>query len=739
MGHLPSLITDLALILGSAAIVIMIFKFLKQPVVLGYIIAGLLVGPNFHIFPTVIELEGIKIWAEIGVIFLLFGLGLEFSFKKLVKVGSIAAITALTGVSLTMLIGFSLGVMLGWSTMDCLFLGGILSIASTTIIFRAFDELGVKSQKFAGIVLGVLVIEDLVAVVLMVVLSTVAVSQTFQGIEMLYSVLKLAFFLVLWFVSGIFFIPSMFKLLKKYLNDETLLVISLALCFLMVVLSANAGFSPALGAFIMGSILAETPKVEKIEHLLTSVKDLFGAIFFVSVGMLLDVEMLWTYAVPIISATLVLLIGKPLFVTIGALISGQSIKTAVQTGMSLSQIGEFSFIIATLGVTLNVTSDFLYPIAVAVSVITTFTTPYMIQLSSKTAGLFEKNLPEKWKSKLNRYSQGAQQVKEVSDWKKFMRFYIWNVVLFSILSISIIIISSKFIQPLFDTHEWQSLISITITMLLISPFLYALGFRRSHSQAFANLWTKSIYRGPLIGLIIFRIALVIFFIGWVFDTYYSPMIAVIGVIVSTIILIALRKQLKRFYGRIEDRFLKNLHERERLANENTPILAPWDSHLAKFTIQAQSPIVGIPLIEMKLRENFGINVAIIERGEVIISIPTPKEILYPNDTISVIGTDEQLTAFKNYMIVQPEEKEPEETTSVGLHSFTVNEKSKLIGTSIRKSLIREQCKGILVGLEREGQRFVNPNPDILFEASDIVWIVGNNKRIHVFLREELSQ
>lgn len=739
MGHLPSLITDLALILGSAAIVIMIFKFLKQPVVLGYIIAGLLVGPNFHIFPTVIELEGIKIWAEIGVIFLLFGLGLEFSFKKLVKVGSIAVITALTGVSLTMLIGFSLGVMLGWSTMDCLFLGGILSIASTTIIFRAFDELGVKSQKFAGIVLGVLVIEDLVAVVLMVILSTVAVSQTFQGIEMLYSVLKLAFFLVLWFVSGIFFIPSMFKLLKKYLNDETLLVISLALCFLMVVLSANAGFSPALGAFIMGSILAETPKVEKIEHLLTSVKDLFGAIFFVSVGMLLDVEMLWTYAVPIISATLVLLIGKPLFVTIGALISGQPIKTAVQTGMSLSQIGEFSFIIATLGVTLNVTSDFLYPIAVAVSVITTFTTPYMIQLSSKTAGLFEKNLPEKWKSKLNRYSQGAQQVKEVSDWKKFMRFYIWNVVLFSILSISIIIISSKFIQPLFDTHEWQSLISITITMLLISPFLYALGFRRSHSQAFANLWTKSIYRGPLIGLIIFRIALVIFFIGWVFDTYYSPMIAVIGVIVSTIILIALRKQLKRFYGRIEDRFLKNLHERERLANENTPFLAPWDSHLAKFTIQAQSPIVGIPLIEMKLRENFGINVAIIERGEVIISIPTPKEILYPNDTISVIGTDEQLTAFKNYMIVQPEEKEPEETTSVGLHSFTVNEKSKLIGTSIRKSLIREQCKGILVGLEREGQRFVNPNPDILFEASDIVWIVGNNKRIHVFLREELSQ
>ena len=399
MGHVPELIIDLALILGAAAVMTIIFKMLRQPVVLGYIIAGVLVGPYFNFFPTVVESDGIKTWAEIGVIFLLFGLGLEFSFKKLLKVGNVAVITSLMGVGMTFLIGYNVGVLMGWGMMDSLFMGGILSIASTTIIFRGFDELGVKSQKFAGIVLGALIIEDLVAVVLMVILSTVSISRSFQGVEMILSIVKLIFFLVLWFVSGIFFLPTIFKQLKKYLNDETLLVVSLSLCFLMVVLSSEAGFSPALGAFIMGSILAETPKVERIEHLVQSVKDLFGAIFFVSVGMLLDPGMLVEYALPIAISTVVLLIGKPIFATIGALFAGQPIKVAVQTGMSLSQIGEFSFIIATLGVTLNVTSDFLYPVAVAVSVITTFTTPYMIGFSGRMSDWVTLKMPVKWKNR----------------------------------------------------------------------------------------------------------------------------------------------------------------------------------------------------------------------------------------------------------------------------------------------------------------------------------------------------
>lgn len=736
MGHVPELIIDLALILGAAAVMTIIFKMLRQPVVLGYIIAGVLVGPYFNFFPTVVESDGIKTWAEIGVIFLLFGLGLEFSFKKLLKVGNVAVITSLMGVGMTFLIGYNVGTLMGWSMMDSLFMGGILSIASTTIIFRAFDELGVKSQKFAGIVLGALIIEDLVAVVLMVILSTVSISRSFEGIEMIFSIIKLVFFLVLWFVSGIFFLPTLFKQLKKYLNNETLLVLSLALCFLMVVLSSQAGFSPALGAFIMGSILAETPKVEKIEQLVQSVKDLFGAIFFVSVGMLLDPDMLIEYAVPIGISTLVLLIGKPIFATIGALFAGQPIKVAVQTGMSLSQIGEFSFIIATLGVTLNVTSDFLYPVAVAVSVITTFTTPYMIGLSGKMSDWVTVKTPEKWKNRLYRYSLGTQQVNEASDWKKLIRFYLINTLIFSVVIISIILLTDRFLAPFFEDSKWKYLLVVVLTLLLIAPFLYALAFRRGPSQTYANIWTKPLYRGPLLALIISRIALAIFFVGFVFAKYYSPLAALIGVLVSTLFFITLRHRIKRFYGRIETRFLLNFHERER-AQKEKHYLAPWDSHLTTFKLDAQSPVIGLPLSAMKLRETFGINIVIIERGDITINIPRQDHILYPNDLISVIGTDEQLTAFKNYITVSESRVSKSDSSQVGLHSFSIPEDSSLIGQTMRHSKMREMCKGIVVGLERDDERIVNPDPDIAFEAEDVIWIVGSNKRIQIYLRDIL--
>ena len=738
MGHVPELIIDLALILGAAAAMTIIFKMLRQPVVLGYIIAGVFVGPYFNVFPTVVESEGIKTWAEIGVIFLLFGLGLEFSFKKLLKVGNVAVITSLMGVGMTFLIGYNVGVMLGWEMMDSLFMGGILSIASTTIIFRAFDESGVKSQKFAGIVLGALIIEDLVAVVLMVILSTVSISRSFQGTEMIFSIIKLVFFLVLWFVSGIFFLPTLFKQLKKYLNDETLLVLSLALCFLMVVLSSEAGFSPALGAFIMGSILAETPKVEKIEHLVQSVKDLFGAIFFVSVGMLLDPNMLVEYALPIAISTVVLLIGKPIFATIGALIAGQPIKVAVQTGMSLSQIGEFSFIIATLGVTLKVTSDFLYPVAVAVSVITTFTTPYMIGFSGRVSDWVTLKMPVKWKNRLYKYSQGTQQVTEASDWKKLIRFYLINTIIFSVVIISIILLADRFLAPYFEESTWKKLLIVSLTLLMIAPFLYALAFRRGPSQTYASIWTRPLYRGPLLALIISRIALAIFFVGFVFAKYYSPLAALLGVLASTVFFITQRHRIKRFYGRIETRFLLNLHERER-SQEEKNYLAPWDSHLTTFTLDGRSPIIGQPLSAMKLRETFGINIVIIERGDQTINIPRQDHVLYPNDVISVIGTDEQLTAFKNHITVAEEKIESKSDSSqVGLHSFSIPEDSNLVGQTMRHSRMREICQGIVVGLERGDERIVNPDPDMAFEADDVIWIVGSNRRIQIYLRDLLE-
>lgn len=736
MLHLPNLIIDLALILGAAAVITILFKKIKQPVVLGYIIAGLLVGPNFSLFPTVVELESIRIWADIGVIFLLFSLGLEFSFKKLMRVGGVAIITAIMGVSLTMLLGFCVAKSLSWNNMDSLFLGGILAIASTTIIIRAFDELNVKTQKFTDIVMGVLIIEDLVAVVLMVVLSTVAVSRTFQGGEMILSVLKLVFFLVLWFVTGIFFLPTLLKRIQKLLNDETLLIISLSLCFLMVYLATKAGFSPALGAFIMGSVLAETTKAERIEHIIKPIKNLFGAIFFVSVGMLIAPQTLLDYAFPIISATLVLIFGKPLFVTAGALLGGQPIKIAVRSGMSLSQIGEFSFIIATLGLTLNVTSEFLYPVAVAVSVLTTFTTPFMIRLSEPTSGFIENILPDKWKRSLVAYSIGAQEIKDTSDWKKLLRFYLVNILVFSVIIITVIILSTKYISPLAAKYEWSKIITAVVTLIILAPFLWALAFRRSQPQAYANVWTNRLQRGPLLILLLSRIALAIFFIGFLFHRLFSPQVAFIGAVITSLILLVLSGRIKKFYSRMEGRFLSNLNERDE-DKERTGKLTPWDTHLSNIQLDVQSNYAGKTLMESKIREDFGVNIAAIERGDITITVPDRNQRLYPMDVLSVIGTDEQLTKFKAHIELTLKESQyltPKK--EVSLQSFIIVKDSVLLGKTIRESGIRERTKGLVVGVERGTERILNPESNLVFKLADKIWIVGNEKRIQIFAKEK---
>jgi monovalent cation:H+ antiporter-2, CPA2 family len=736
MLHVPSLIIDLTLILSAAAVITLLFKKLKQPVVLGYVIAGFLTGPNFKLFPTIVEIDSIKTWADIGVIFLLFGLGLEFSFKKLIKVGGVAVITAIIEVTLTMLLGYGVGKLLGWNDMNSLFLGGILSIASTTIIIRAFEELGVKSQKFAGIVTGVLVIEDLVAVILMVLLSTVAVSQAFTGIDMIKSLLKLVFVLVLWFVSGIYFLPTFFRKISTIINNETLQIISLALCFLMVLLATYAGFSPALGAFIMGSILAETTRAEKIIKLTKSVKNLFGAIFFVSVGMLIDPSMLIKHMLPIFAATLVLLFGKPLFVTVGALASGQPLRIAVHSGMSLSQIGEFSFIIATLGLTLKVTSDFLYPVAVAVSVITTFTTPFMIRYSESVYRHIEQILPRKWKAHLTKYSVGAQNVTEKSDWKKVLRSYLNNVIIFSVIIIAIILLSTRFVAPMFTEYGLSQVITVIVTLITLSPFLWALAFRRTHSQSFANIWLKNDQRGPLIVLEFSRVLIVVFYIGFLFDRLFSPWVALSGAIVSCIILALISKKLKSFYGKIEFRFLTNYNERDVKTGFSNELLAPWDAHIASFELGEKSPYIGKTLEESRIREEFGINIAAIERGDFLINVPTRSNHLYPNDKLSVIGTDEQLEKFKIFL--ESKEGNPriaETRQNISLNHFTINENSSLVNKTLRESRIRERTKGLVVGIERNSERILNPESNLVFEVNDKVWIVGNEKRIQLLINE----
>ncbi|MET4083594.1 CPA2 family monovalent cation:H+ antiporter-2 [Pedobacter sp. UYP30] len=735
--HLPYLISDLGLILAAAGITTLIFKRIKQPLVLGYILAGLIVGPHLDYFPTVTDLKSINIWGEIGVIFLLFSLGLEFSFKKLVKVGGSASITAIVKVLFLMGAGYLVGKTLGWSNMDSLFMGGILSISSTMIAIKAFEELGLKHKKFAALVFGVLIVEDLVAILLLVLFSTLAVSQQSAGTEMFFSILKLGFFLVLWFLAGIFIIPSFLNATKKLMNDETMLVVSLALCLTMVVLADRVGFSPALGAFIMGSILAETTQAERIEHLTKSVKDLFAAVFFVSVGMLIDPAMLVKYAVPIIIVSLVIIFGKVTSTVFGALLSGQPLKTSVQAGMSLAQIGEFSFIIASLGLSLKVTSGFLYPIAVAASAITTFISPYLMKLSEPFYNFLNKKLPRRWLKAIDNYSSSTEGITKLSDWRLLLRGYLTNTIIHGVLITFIITLSFRYLEPFLKDHISNSvqakIVGVVASFIVIAPFLWALSFRRVEKKAYSHLWLNKKYtRGPLVAIELFRVLLGIAFVAFLiyksFDTWISGTIAIALMIIGMIIF---SKKLQSFYDKLEKRFMLNLNDRE----AQRPSILPWDTHLTEIKVSPESEVVGKTLSSLMIREKYGVNIAMIERGRNTIPTPGRDEMLYPNDKLLLIGTDTQLEEVKALLEIDlPEEDEtqfPEK--EMKLQKVVVHLESPVFGQSIKNAGIRERAKALIVGIERGNERILNPSSEFVFENGDVIWIVGNQKKIREVL------
>jgi len=727
-SHLNPLISDLGLILMTAAVAVVLFRKLKQPLVLGYLIAGFLAGNHFDFFPSVKEIKSVEVWAEIGVIFLLFSLGLEFSFKKLMKVGGTASITAGVQIVSMCLLGYVVGQWLDWPKMDSIFLGVILSISSTTIILKSFDELGVKTQKFAGIVIGSLIVQDILAILMMVLLSTVAVSNQFSGGDLLMSVVKLLFFLVLWFLGGIFIIPTVLKKTKHLLTDEMLLIISLSLCLMMVILAANAGFSPALGAFIMGSIIAETTQAEHIEHLVKPVKDLFGAVFFVSVGMLINPDALYQHAIPVAILSVVTIFGQSISSTFGAILSGQPLKDSIRTGMSLSQIGEFSFIIATLGVTLKATNSFLYPIVVAVSAVTVFTTPFMIKYSLPFSEYLAHNLPRKWVKRIERYSASTQAIKTVSLWQTVINAFLIQVILLIVIILAVILLSSRFMLPLVEDYHFGNIIGALITLAIVSPFLWALAFRRVAVREVEELMLDRKSRGPLTMLFFIRIVLSIFFIGLLLNVFFSPKIAFIAFIVAVVIYFIFQKKLHMQYHKIENHFLSNLNDREiAKAKRSRSDLSPWDGHMAIFDIAAESNIAGESLKKLQIRENLGVNLVSIKRGDVMIHIPDANERVFPGDEICVIGTDAQVQEFKKYLHqheidLSPEVVEPDivlRQIELKNHTF--------LGKSIKESKLREKTKGLVVGIEKRGKRTLNPESNVILEKDDILWIVGDKK------------
>lgn len=747
MNELAPLIADLALILICAGVMTLVFKKLKQPLVLGYIVAGFIASPHFSLTPSVMDAASIHVWSDIGVIFLLFALGLEFSFKKIVKVGGPAIIAALTIIFGMIFLGFMVGSAFGWSKMDALFLGGMISMSSTTIIYKAFEDLGLAKKKFASLVMSILILEDILAVVLMVVLSTVSVSANFEGGELVRSILKLVFFLVLWLLVGIYLIPLFLRKTRKLMNDETLLVVSLGLCFMMVVIAAKTGFSSAFGAFIMGSILAETLEAEHIERLVKPVKDLFGAIFFVSVGMMVDPAMIAQYWLPILIITLTVIIGQATFATAGVLLSGQPLKTALQCGFSLTQIGEFAFIIASLGVALGVTSNFLYPIVVAVSVITIFLTPYMIRLAEPAYNTVYKILPEKAKTFLDNYAQAAEpRSGKDSPWKQYLSPVVRAVLLYGILCVAVCIIGFGAVQPLVSRwlpDIWARIATAVVIIGSMAPFLRSMVIKMNKSEESRSLWEASkSNRAPLVASVVIRLIIAMGFVFYVLARLFH--ISVLLILLLAFALVALmlfNNWIKRSSHRIEQTFMTNLRSREMRAEylgETKPAYATRlidkDLHLADFDIPAEIPWAGSELHTLNFGQEYGVHVVSILRGNKRINIPKASDRIFPHDRIQVIGTDADLEKF-GAALQSPDDKLPEDLSAgeMVLRKLSIEKDSPFLGKALKDSGIRNRYHCLVAGIEKEDGALHVPNATLPLEEGDILWLVGEHKDMEALM------
>ena len=749
MSDLEPMIKDLALILFTAGVMTLIFKKLGQPLVLGYIVAGFLAGPHFGLIPSVADTVNVHLWSDIGVIFLLFALGLEFSFKKILKVGGSAAVAALVIIVGMIFLGFTVGTAFGWQKMDALFLGGMIAMSSTTIIYKAFDDLGLRKKQFTGLVLSILILEDVLAVVLMVMLSTIAVSSSVDGMELVKSIAKLAFFLILWFVVGLYLIPLFLKKARKLFTGETLLVVSLGLCFGMVVFAAAMGFSAAFGAFIMGSILAETLEAERIDKLVSPVKDLFGAVFFVSVGMMVDPAMIAEYAVPIVVITLTVIIGQAFFASLGVLLSGQSPKTAIECGFSLTQIGEFAFIIAALGQALGVTSNFLYPIVVAVSVITIFLTPYMIRLSGPFYGFLSKHLPEKWVSAAEKISDRATtRTEDSSNWKKYLKSSFSTVIIYGIVSVALTTVSFIWFIPIVDSFfapTVAKIISAVSILLVLAPFIYTIMFRHTFSDQFKILWNENrSYAPALVAIVVFRI---IISMGFVFNVLFHifHFRGILVFLLAFIILLFMMSSrlVRRQSAKIESTFKDNLRAREareeylgKKQPEYASRLISKDLHFADFVIPGDSAWAGQTLAELNLGNRFGVHVASILRGNVRVNIPDARERVYPQDVIQVIGSDTDMDRFSEELKASGSVQDDNIALSseMILHQVIVNEKSPFIGKNIRECGIRSKYHCLIAGVETKDGKLHQPAVDIPFIKGDVIWVVGQKADVNALVQ-----
>ncbi|MBQ0066937.1 MAG: cation:proton antiporter, partial [Phascolarctobacterium sp.] len=749
--HLPPIITDLAIILLVAGVTTILFKKINQPLVLGYIIAGIITGPNFQYFPTIVDTANIATWSEIGVIFLLFALGLEFSFYKLKSVGSTAFIGTTCEILGMLFMGYFAGRLLGWSNMDSVFLGGMLSMSSTTIIIKAFDDLNMRQQSFTEIVFGMLIVEDIAGIVMMVLLSTIAVTSTgISPAELTMSVLRLVFFLTLWFVCGMYIVPTFFKKAKNLINEETLIIICAGLCLGMVVLATHMGFSSALGAFIMGSLIAEAPDLHIIEKVIKPVKDLFGAIFFVSVGMLVDPVLLMQYWIPIVTIIVVTIIGKLIFSTSGVFLGGQSLNNSIHAGFSLAQIGEFSFIIAGLGTSLGVTSDFLYPIVVAVSVTTTFTTPYFINSAEMGIKIIRKILPEKFINYLDRNNENNNIKHNGSDWQNYLTNFITRMLICGTLLTAIILFASFYMVDFIATfvktpyHRYATAI---ITIILMSPILRTLMLSAEKGTLFSILWLKhKANHIPLICLVTMKLAIaavaIILTLTQVAQLEY---LIAIPITIIMIYFISKSNWLMSQYLNIESRFLINLNakhiaEHRKAYGISTNTYFGNELKLGHFTVTDNSNLLGQTLASSQFRLMYGCNILqAIDTNDEVTYLPRYNYHFTPQSKLLLIGTTEQMrilkAAIENNIIGLTHEKDPVTLTEffknaekvpekyrIYPYSIIVENSSPLLGKTLRNVNFRNTFNAVAVGIVRGDYTITNPSPDLIFQDGDLVWL-----------------
>ena len=748
MSALPPLFLDLAIILITAGVITIVFKWLKQPLVLGYIVAGFFIGPYFPWFPAVKDAADVHVWSDIGIVFLMFALGLEFSLKKLKRVGATGAITALTELAIMFLIGSSVGHLLGWSSMECIFLGCMLSISSTSIIIKSFEDLKLKQQKFTSSVTAVLVVEDMIAVLLLVILSTISVSKSFNGGELVMSFVKLIFFLIVWFTFGIFLIPTFLRWMRRYMTEETLCIVAVGLCFGMVVLASYAGFSTALGAFVMGAILAETIEADVIHRIITPIKNLFCAVFFVSVGMLVDPHILVKYIWPILIIAGTVILFKSSAATLGIILSGKNLKTAVQSGFCFCQIGEFSFIIAGLGLSFGVINPDLYPIIVSVSIITTFVTPYMIKAANPFFNIIEPRLPQKLKDALERYSNSAKQTNQSVSVRLFIKKMFSSILIYGAINAAILLLSLTLLKPFLNSifvntegepSIWGNLIGMVATMTVMTPFVWALAVRNVNRERIKKLLDSKEYsQAIVIPVLLLRYFLALLFIGLVIGNYIHLAVGFLVILAIFIILIVMfSKRTINFYQRIENQFIENFNSRQAQQSFKIPTLLENSFYLERIPVTQYSPFAGRRLMDTRFREDYNVNIVSIERAGQIFDLPAKDMLVLPGDRLSVMGSEDQIAHLRTVLDVEPDLLIHDHSDNeLNIYRLTVHDNNPFIGQTISESHFSQHYHAMIIAIERGGNQFINPQSHTVFCENDVIWFVSPDELdIHKFTRE----